>query len=209
MYRILIILIALCNASNAMSSEEVFWKWFKDNQAIVEAYKPGDEHTLENLHKYNSSLFFEFSINSEPKELIITAEGDPEHFDSVISLVSSAPNIEGWKFIAFKLAHGFDFITKYEGVDYNPKEIWFLPLISKSNPSAIGLRMGIPSYDADLHQHSKSAMYIVLDGGIGEKKVIEHIHHLETGPLPKDPEAEGYIELESLNQYIEYHLKNT
>ena len=46
-------------------------------------------------------------------------------------------------------------------------------------------------------------MYILLDSGLGEKKVIEHIYFLETGPLPKNPEAEGYIELERLNQYIE------
>ena len=207
-YRIIIILVALFNASHAMSSEGDFWEWFESNQTKVEAYKVGDEQILNeimaSLHKYNSSLYFEFSTNSEPKEFIITAEGDPQQFDSVMKLVSSAPNIEGWKFIAFKPAHGFDFITNYEGVNYDPKKLWFLPLVSKKVPNTIGLRIGIPSYDEDLHQYAKSAMYIVLDGGIGEKNVIEHIHYLETGLLPEDPEGEGYIELENLNQYIEY-----
>ena len=134
-----------------MSSEENFWKWFEKNRSRIEAYKPDDENTLdeilENLHKYNNSLAFEFSINREPNEFVITSEGDPEHFDSVIKLVSSAPDIEGWKIIAFKPALGFDLIADYEGVEYNPKEIWFLPLISQKLPKAIGLRIGIPNYD--------------------------------------------------------------
>ncbi len=194
-----------------MSSEENFWKWFESNRIKVEAYKSGDEDTLdqimETLHKYNSSLYFEFSINSKPKELIITAEGDHEQFDSVVTLVSSAPNIPGWKIIAFKPAQGFDFITNYDGVDYDPKDIWFLPLVNPDKPGVIGLRIGIPNYDEGIHKLSESAMYIVLDAGLGEKKVIEHIQFLDTGPLPCSPEAEGYIELESLHQYIERYVE--
>ncbi|MGF1688870.1 hypothetical protein L4C36_19675 [Photobacterium japonica] len=214
MHRKLIILFALFFSGLAMSSEEAFWQWFEANTSKIESYKEGDDEAildeiLTHLHAYNSSLYYEFSTNLEPNELVITAEGDPDQVDSVMNLVSAAPDVAGWAFIAFKPAHGFTFITTYEGVDYDPAKLWFLPLSSKNNPQALGLRVGIPNYDEGIHKHAKNAMYIVLDSGIGEKKVIENIDYLETVPLPKDPESEGYIELERLDEYIDYHRKNT
>ena len=196
-----------------MAGDNKFWVWFSENHEAIESYKSGDEKLLdeitEELHKYNENLYFEFSTHDEINEFIITAEGDSEHFDSVFTLIDSAPNIKGWKFIALKPAMGFEFITSYEGVDYNSDDLWFLPLSGKSNPKVLGLRVGIPNYDKKIHENSVSAIWILLDSGLGELKTTQEVHHVETTALPKNPEESGYIKVKEMEDYLEWRKKNT
>lgn len=129
----------------AMASEKDFWSWFSKNQLDIEKYESGDEKLLDEimleLHKYNKNLYFEFSTHEKINEFIITAEGEIQQFDSAFNLVNSAPKFENWKIMALKPAMGFDFITTYEGIDYNPDDLWFLPLSSNANPNILGLRV--------------------------------------------------------------------
>lgn len=189
-----------------MENKTDFWTWFLKNQTAIESFKGSDDiildQLLEQLHQYNEHLFFELSTNFEEKELVITAEGDSEQFDSVRNLIAKAPNVKNWKFTAFRPPLGFDFKTEYDGVEYDPQQLWFLPLDNKANPSAIGIRIGIPNFDEKVHIHSKAAAWIVLDTGLGELAAAQDIQYMDTGALPADPEQAGYIELSELPQYI-------
>ncbi len=57
------------------------------------------------------------------------------------------PIYEGWAFIALKPPQGFQFTTTYEGTQFDPREMWFLPLESKSHPCDLGVRIAVPGLD--------------------------------------------------------------
>ncbi len=213
MIRLSILLIISISVGNVMAIENSFWSWFSSNVKTIESFSSGDEgmlnEILRNLHSYDENLYFEISTHEEVKELVITAEGDAAHFESVRRLISEAPDINNWIFVAFKPPMGFDFVSEYEGVTYDPSKLWFLPLVSESNPSLLGLRVGIPNYDEQFHEHSVPAILILLDTGLGELKAAEEINHVETGALPKNPASEGYIEFDEIGKYIDWRKNNT
>ncbi len=68
------------------------------------------------LHEYCEELHFE--IGGHPngdQEVIITAEGKREYFDVAEELVSQAPNLKDWVFVALKQASGFKHTIEYMG----------------------------------------------------------------------------------------------
>ncbi len=206
MKKLLSLLTLFIFPSSVTANDQDFWKWFLQNQSKIEALKNADDpilaHLLEQLHKYNEHLFLELSTNAEEKELVITAEGDSEHFESVRNLIATAPKLKNWKFTAFRPPLGFALQTKYEGVEYDPAKLWFLPLENESNPSAVGIKIGIPSFDEKVHEHSTAAAWIILDTALGELVSALEIQYMETGALPADPAKEGYIELVELPDYL-------
>lgn len=206
MKKIISLLTLFTFSGHATASDSEFWKWFLKHQSKIEAFKNANDpildQLLEQLHKYNEHLFLELSTNFEEKELVITAEGDSEQFESVRDLMAKAPKLKNWKFTAFRPPLGFGFQTKYEGVEYDPEKLWFLPLENESNPSAVGIKIGIPSFDEKIHVHSKAAAWVILDTALGELVSAQEIQYMETGALPSDPEKEGYIELPELPKYL-------
>ncbi len=192
---------------------ERFWSWFTANeQRFRNIEGPRNELPLDELlgalQEYSEGLWFEVGGAPEgPRELIISAEGDTQYFSAITTLVNAAPQIEGWRIIAFKPAHGFDFTTDYEGVRVVSQAAWFLPLQSQSDPNELGLLIGLPEFDETLEDEYWVACYKVLDTGLGEFQTAEKIKHVEVCKLPEHPEAEGFIELPELPDYIKWREK--
>jgi hypothetical protein len=191
-----------------MSDTRIFWEWFATAKPRLENFShQRDDALLDEvqaaLQRYSPGLWFEMGGHPDgPMELIISAEGDSDYFDDVRRLVAAAPDTRGWRFIAFKPPQGFEFRTEYEGVVVDPADCWFLPMQSKSNPTALGLRVAVPGFTDELESTNRAAVYIVLDTGLGELVATEAVHHLEVVPLPASPETDGYIKLNELGQYV-------
>ena len=190
-----------------MSRADRFWSWFVENE---ERFRDVDvpekeallDEILEHVHEYCDQLYFETGGDpAGPWELIISAGGDRDHFAEVSALVAAAPDVEGWEFIAFKPASGFEFVTDYEGLRLDPQEMWFLPVVSGSK---LGLRISSPTYDKTSHDRFLAGCYIVLDCGLGELPAAEDVHHVEACPLPEHLAEEGWIELNELADYISW-----
>lgn len=142
-----------------------FWSWLLENQAEL-----AGEHSelaelldelLEELHLVDPGLYFEIESTTRPRELVLTAEGHEELFPLVESLVASAPSLEGWEFTALKPAMGFAFRTNYEGVEVDPQRLWFLPMLSASNESSLGLRIGIPDFYPEHERQLANAVLLI------------------------------------------------
>lgn len=185
-----------------------FWIWFSKNKEILASVKTNNDPILgiaiERLHNINEGLFLEVATNSIPKEFVITAAGKSELFALVDLLIASAPSIQGWLFVALKPTMGFDFQTDYKGYVYNPKEIWFLPLIKRSDPSYLGLRLGLANMPACDKKDIYSAISTILETGLGERPFAKEIKYIEIGDLPANPAREGYMELKDLSEYISW-----
>lgn len=194
------------------SSENQFWKWFKKNITKFENLKGHEDPILDDLlselQKYNKEFYFEMSSNKEyERELIITVEGKTELFETVENFVKSAPSISGWKIIALKPPMGFDYKTNYEGIEFSPKTMWFLPLENKEDPKALGLRIGIPDYKPENERVSMNAVLVILDTSLGECSSSSDVNHVEISDLPSNPDKEGYIMLQELPSYIAWRKK--
>lgn len=161
------------------------------------------DEILEHLQRYCSELWFEIGGHPDhDRELIISAEGKSEFFDDVRRLVACAPEVAGWRFIAFKPAQGFEFRTEYEGIEVDPSTSWFLPMHSVSDPSGLGLRIAVPGFNEAQEGKFRAAVSIVLETGLGELWTAEHLRYLEVVAIPDAPEAEGFIGLNELDRYL-------
>ena len=196
-----------------MDTPQTFWAWFVDNERRFRNVETQEKAQLldelqEHLHAFCDSLWFEIGGHpTGPRELIISAEGRSEFFPKVHELVGTAPELDGWRFIAFKPAQGFDFVTEYEGVTISPKATWFMPLESRANPEALGLRVAYSHFEKSKEKRYLAATYVVLDAGLGELDAAEKIQHVEVCAAPSAPESAGYILLHELPQYIRWREK--
>jgi len=197
-----------------MDTTSQFWKWFEDNNKSFLFLNSVDEEVkeqlldnlLEQLHKYCPKLYFEVGGHpDEDQELIITAEGDESYFEKVEDLINRAPKIEGWNFIAFKPPMPDHFQSRWDDLELNTKDLWFLPL-SNETISGLGIRIFLPNHD--LIQNNEvltPLLYKMLDTIVGEKSFALDIRYVDTEQLPDDPEDEGLYPILELPGYIERH----
>jgi hypothetical protein len=200
-----------------MIKAKEFWDWFKKNNSkyfYLNQIKDPEEKEkllsdfLDHLHKYSKSLFFEIGgLPNSEQELIISAEGNIKAFSQAEKLVSLAPEIKDWQIIALKPPSGIDFITNYQGIELNPKEMWFLPLYQEDDPQALGLKIGFVEYNSRDNDRILNGVYQILDTILGEKEAAYRIDHVEVERLPADPENEGYIELHELPKFSDWWRK--
>jgi hypothetical protein len=196
-----------------MKNPASFWQWFRANESRFRNVEvPEKEQLLDEfmaqLHEFSDELWFQLGGHPNgPHDLIITAEGNLDAFHKVRRLVGAAPQIPGWQFIAFKPAHGFDFVTSYRGLTFAPEATWFLPLESREDPESLGLRVAYAHFDPSRQQDFLTAAYIMLEGGLGELVTAERIQYVEVGLLPSVPEAAGYIEINELSDYLVFRAR--
>ncbi len=199
-----------------MTTANEFWTWFAANEARFRNLAGPEAETealldeiLDHLHEFSDGLYFEIGGPADgPLELIITAEGDADFFPQVRDLVAQAPPIPGWKVIAFRPAMGFEYVIDCSGLEISPQDCWFEPMASAEAPEQFGMRVVGPGYTEESQEDFAAAICQIIEVGLGEIAAADEIHYLEFGPLPADPEAEGYLELPALAAYLEWRKTN-
>lgn len=187
-----------------MTTPADFWQWFAANEGpLKDRRHPGREaladELLERLQQVSGKLWFEMGVLKDGSgHLVITAEGDAEAFPDVAALVEAAPAIEGWEITAFKPARGFGFVLNRSGIAIDPREARFVTLEDPDDPDFFGIEVGYAHYEHAREDDFLDATYTMLEVGIGELDLAEHVHHVQAGPLPDDPESAGYLTLDRL-----------
>lgn len=194
-----------------MNSADEFWNWFKENNKAYIFLNSVDENVkgklldnfMERLHAYSRKIYFEIGGHpDEDQELIITAEGNKEYFKIVQELIDTAPQIKGWRFIAFKPSMKGHFKSKWDELQLNTEDMWFAAL-SNEEDSDLGIRIYFKSHD--LIKDNKILMtliYKMLDTILGEKSFVLDIDYVDTDLQPDNPEEEGLYPILELPDYI-------
>jgi hypothetical protein len=195
-----------------------FWKWFQDNNKAYLFLDDVDEDVKENLlnnfeeqlHKYCDQIYFEIGGDpDEDQELIITAEGDQKYFDKVEEFINAAPKISGWTFIAFKPSIPGHFKSKWDDLELNTEEMWFLPLVNEKN-NDLGIRICLKNHDLIKdNEILTTLLYKMLDTILGEKSFVLNIKYVDTALQPDYPAEEGMHPILELPEYIERHKFQT
>jgi len=183
---------------NKKTKEEIFWVWFTQNQKTyyndVENLDIRDEifnKLTENLNKVNPNLSFEFSPIHQNKirELSISAEGIKDEFPSVIKLIEAAPKINNWQFNSFRQRVPDDYFEiQYGEIKIGYDDIFFR---YADDNGKIGIELNIRDYNNE----TQNAIYILLDGLIGEYDVTMRIGWIDWKKLDEN-------EIENLNPLI-------
>ena len=169
---------------NKESKEEKFWNWFEKNQETyyseIENLEIREEifnELTKNLKKVNEDLVFEFSPIHENnvREFTISAEGMKELFPIVEKLIEKAPKLKNWKFNAFRQrVPGDDFEIQYGDLKIGYSDIYYR---SENDNGKLGIELNIKDYNGN--GQTQNAIYILLDGLIGEYDVTTKIGWIE------------------------------
>ena len=170
---------------NKQSKEDKFWNWFSKNQNTyyneienLEIREKIFNDLSTELKKVHKDLVFEFSPIHENgiREFTVSAEGIKELFPIVEKLIESAPKIEKWQFNAFRQRiPGDEFEIQYGDFRISYSDIYFRYVDGEYGE--IGIELNIRDFD-DSGQ-SKNAIYILLDGLIGEYDITMGIDWIE------------------------------
>jgi hypothetical protein len=126
----------------------------------------------------------------------------------VDKVIGAAPKLEGWQFIALKPAMGFDFISDFEDLTLDPREMWFFPLRNSARPRALGLKVAVPEFTKRRQEQLTDAVAMILEEGLGERAAATHVENLEVVAVPENLKAEGFAPLAELPAYIAWNKAN-
>ncbi len=130
------------------------------------------------LKKVHQDLVFEFSPIHENgiREFTVSAEGIKELFPTVEKLIEKAPKIENWQFNAFRQRiPGDEFEIQYGDFKIGYSEIYFSYVDGEYGK--LGIELNIRDYDGN--GQTQNAIYILLDGLIGEYDITMGIDWIE------------------------------
>jgi len=192
------------------NSPSIFWNWFRESaKRFLDDELPESlqDELLSQLHSFDDRLYFLLSTNATPKELIITAEGDEAAFPAADRLVAAAPTLPGWTFCSLKPPMGFDFRHTDGPISLDVEQLWFMPTVSSDLPAALGIVLGLPDADFVLEHQSVDTAFTILEVAIGERCCTRDIAHVAVNDLPDDPNANGYLRLPQLPEYVAFHKR--
>lgn len=166
------------------SKEEKFWEWFSKNQSTYYSDIENKEYQgrffnelSTELQKINPELVFDFiPIHKNGiREFTISAEGAKKIFPIVTELINQAPKLKNWQFNAFRQRiPGDNFSIKYDDIEIGYSDIYFR---YSKDVDKIGVELNIRDYDGE--GETQNAIYILLDGLIGEYDVTMGIGWIE------------------------------
>ena len=188
------------------SPETAFWQWFQDNAERLDReieHDPEDVigEVVEALARVRPGLTCEFGTQTDKeREFVISADGKRDLFPVVRRLVDAAPDLPGWKIIAFRQPKGTKFSVSFGTATLDPDDIWFA-LIPEG-----GGRVGLELYMAGLTPANREAFeyasILLLDAAIGEYAVETVIGSITCNPLPADPASRGLHSFHDLPRLV-------
>lgn len=176
-----IILAEKTMEQNNSSQIAAFWDWFLYAAARYESLfsetSSMDPHAdelmddlEEHLHAYNDNIWFRMG-GPGPYELIITAEGNTAEFEAIQKLVNAAPDIPGWKAVAFIQPTDISNAAYRHGdIELNSSDIFFGAMLDPRRKNGFFIEVMFYVSDAKYTDDDefKSAVIRIAESGVGE-----------------------------------------
>ncbi|EJL74392.1 hypothetical protein [Chryseobacterium populi] len=144
----------------------------------------------------DENLVFEFSpvAKNGIREFSISADGVEESFHSVEDLIKVNPKLSKWKFNAFRQRTPDNYHSiRYGKYSIAYDDVYFNYSISNNE---LGIELNIRNYDGT--GDMQNAIYILLDGLLGEYDVVKNIDWIEWKKLDEKKKLHRLIELRGL-----------
>ena len=197
---------------NKQPKEDKFWSWFYKNQetyySVIENLEIRERifnNLSTELKKVHQDLVFEFSPIHENgiREFTVSAEGIKELFPIVENLIKKAPEIKNWQFNAFRQRiPGDEFEIQQGDFKIGYSDIYFRYVDGEYGK--LGIELNIRDYDEN--GQTQNAIYILLDGLIGEYDITMGIDWIEWVKL-EESNIENLNPITSLRTLIDQKKK--
>jgi hypothetical protein len=161
-----------------------FWSWFAANADEIGTITSGDNPLVEKLSdevkRVHQDLVFEVGKAKDgTHEIIISADGIKAVIPHVETLVSTAPQIRGWRALAFRpRMEGVQ--LEFNGMRLSQESIYFTAEPSGDKLDLILYLDGLTQTNARQLMH---ACFLMLDAAIGEYDVMTRIDGIDFAPL--------------------------
>jgi len=187
--------------------EREFWEWFAANEARYRAFVPGGPERdalfaelTRRLGRVRRGVRFAFDAPDEanpdePRELVLSADGNRDLFPAVRRLADAAPPpdaLPGWKVVAFRPR-----VRDLAGVALllgetviGADDLW---LALKPRGDRIDLDLYLRGLLEASEREIQKACLLLLDYALGEYDVGTKVGALDIHALPEDPAGSGLI----------------
>ncbi|RYE45881.1 MAG: hypothetical protein EOP48_21975 [Sphingobacteriales bacterium] len=201
---------------------QLFWNWFYCNEITLRTLrdqKPQLQKVFiywldRHLHNYCEGLDCIIMFPEEPNDklkLIISANGNPEYFDHVITLAEHAPQFKYWKIVPFiqpstdinKMEVGLDKPYVFKDIILKASDLKFMPLEYEDETK---IDMIVYLKDFTVHCNNKNLLqvvFIIMQDLLGEKSLFQNINFVELAQMPEDGQLE-LIHLYELELYLSH-----
>lgn len=204
-----------------MKTITLFWEWIQYNEQTLRNLrneKPKVQKMFlfwldKHLHYYCESLecILMFPTNeNEPIQLIISACGNPEFFEQVITLIDAAPKLKKWKFTSFiqptqsidEMGAGLEKPYVFKDITLKASELKFMPF-EYEGVKKIDMIVYLKNFT--VHCTNKNLLhvvFIIMQDIIGEKSLFENVNFVELAQMPEE-EVDELIYLYDLQFYLD------
>jgi hypothetical protein len=194
--------LGLSYGCKVVPPEQVFWKWFENNEAALLAVRDGREKILSELtlqiRKIDPKLVYEFGPEENGRrEFTISADGMRDSFPAVETLYAAAPPLPRWKLLKFRQRREPVDIS-YQGVRVMAKSVrvGVTPAGDK-----VDIIVFIPGYTQAAQNTYMSIAFLMLDQSLGEYDVETFLGSVDV--RPKAPPSEQTYSLDELPRIID------
>lgn len=200
---------------------KLFWEWFYCNEVTLRTLRTQDAKIQKvfiywldrHLHNYCEGLdcIIMFPEKSDDKlQLVISANGNPDYFDQVITLAEHAPPFKFWKIVPFiqpsndidAMEAGLDKPYVFKDITLKASDLKFTPFEYENEKK---IDMVVYLKDFTVHCKNKNLLqvvFIIMQDLLGEKSLYQNINFVELAQMPEHEENE-LINLYELQFYLD------
>lgn len=189
---------------------EKFWTWFKDNEKRLKKFEENPDQYLTEVLTQAKKIQAGLAIEFEPPKngvinMTVSADGNKNIFSVVQNIVTKAPAIEGWKFIAFRQRMSLEQVKgmklKAEDHELDPEKMKFFPVINGDTIDLIIYAKGVT--EENYNQIAYGGL-LLLDNILGEYDCVTKVRSYDFHNMPTTKEElEDLLPLLDLAAYVD------
>jgi hypothetical protein len=169
---------------------ENFWTWFKENEMRLRNFESDPAKYLGEISEKTKKIRDGLAIELEPPQngvinMTISADGVEELFPVVESIVSKAPAIRTWKFIAFRQRMPADkvksMILKADNHELDPNKMKFYPVM---NGNALDIIVFVAGVTENNYNEIAYGGLLLLDNLLGEYDCVKKVRSYDFHAMP-------------------------
>lgn len=163
------------------SKEQIFWKWFEENQEVLFHFEKDRDGIFSRLAKalndVHGDLTFEFGpIRKDgTREFVISAGGIKSAFPSVEALYAVAPKLPKWIILKFRPRRIPINDIEFAGRKVRARDVHYA-IFRDEDPKKLGVMLFLDGYSEKEKRSVWGQIgYLFLDEALGEYDVETHV----------------------------------
>lgn len=212
-FSVLVTVLGLVIGPAQATQRSDFWDWFRDNTDFLIQYdsKAGAVTRAIGRRLQTVDRGLTFALGQAPDgvyEFIVSANGNRDVFQEVLKLVDAAPEIDGWRIIAFRprSPDPGGLSLAFGDVSLSAEDIWYR---AEDDGAKVSLAVFVRGLTADNEAIMSRAGFVILDNVLGEYDVATKLGSIAFAALPPDPAAGGLKPLSALPADVDTRIPPT